>query len=256
METIGYGARTVNASMTPDWTLIVYIIESLFILLGPALLAASIYMVLGRIVQLLDAGHLSWVPPRWLTKIFVTSDVVSFLAQLAGKSCFPRVHARFCWAVLLSLERTGGGILASADDKKGNDLGRNVILVGLAIQIIFFSFFFVVTIAFHRRIRQDPTPASTETRVPWITHIYVLYAVSALILVRSIFRVIEYAMGKDGVLVSNEVYIYIFDALLIFICVVTFNVWHPSRVVAFDHGSKVANVMEMEILTDQTSSKS
>lgn len=91
VETIGYGARSINASKTPDWTLVVYIIETLFILLAPALLAASIYMVLGRIVLLLDAGHLSWVPPRWLTKLFVTGDVLSFVTQLAGKPSFSSV---------------------------------------------------------------------------------------------------------------------------------------------------------------------
>ena len=95
METVGYGARAVNASKTPDWTLIVYIIETLFILLAPALLAASIYMVLGRIVQLLEAGHLSMVPPKWLTKLSVTGDVLSFVTQLAGKFPFTSVAAPY-----------------------------------------------------------------------------------------------------------------------------------------------------------------
>jgi hypothetical protein len=93
VETIGYGARSINASKTPNWTLVVYIIETLFILLAPALLAASIYMVLGRIVRLLDAGHLSWVPPRWLTKLFVAGDVLSFVTQLAGKPPFVSLAA-------------------------------------------------------------------------------------------------------------------------------------------------------------------
>lgn len=61
-----------------------YIIQSLLLLLGPALLAASIYMVLGRIIGLLDAGDLSVIRPKWLTKIFVAGDVLSFLAQSAG----------------------------------------------------------------------------------------------------------------------------------------------------------------------------
>ncbi|KAH7131729.1 RTA1 like protein-domain-containing protein [Dactylonectria estremocensis] len=228
LEAIGYGARSINASKTPNWTLVVYIIETLFILLAPALLAASIYMVLGRIVQLLDAGHLSWVPPRWLTKLFVAGDVLSFVTQLAG-----------------------GGILASADDKKMNDLGKYVILVGLAIQIVFFGFFFVVTIAFHQRIRQEPTPASTDPDVPWRSYIFVLYTVSTLILVRSVFRVIEYAMGKDGVLMSNEVFIYLFDALLIFICVAFFNIRHPSRIVSVFKQTKMSNDIPLEPVSRQ-----
>ncbi|KAL9564993.1 hypothetical protein ACKAV7_010851 [Fusarium commune] len=238
LETIGYGARSINASKTPNWTLVVYIIETLFILLAPALLAASIYMVLGRIVRLLDAGHLSWVPPRWLTKLFVMGDILSFVTQLAG-----------------------GGILASADDKKMNDVGKNVILVGLAIQIIFFGFFFIVIIAFHQRMQREPTPMSTDADIPWRSYIFVLYTVSALILVRSVFRVVEYAMGKDGVLMSNEVYIYIFDALLIFICVALFNICHPSRIVLGNktktnktktNKTKMSNDVRLEPVSRQT----
>jgi hypothetical protein len=119
-----------------------------------------------------------------------------------------------------------------------NDVGKYVILVGLAIQIIFFGFFFIVIIAFHQRIQREPTPMSTDADIPWRSSIFVLYTVSALILVRSVFRVVEYAMGKDGVLMSNEVYIYIFDALLIFICVALFNIRHPSRIVLANKQTK------------------
>ncbi|WQF89968.1 Putative RTA-like protein [Colletotrichum destructivum] len=222
LETVGYGARAINASKTPDWTLVAFIIETLFVLLAPALLAASIYMVLGRIISLLGAGDLAWVSPKWLTKLFVAGDVISFITQLAG-----------------------GGILASADDKKTNDLGKYVILVGLAIQIIFFGFFFVVTIAFHRRFSQSPRSISTDPTFPWRFYIVILYAVSALILVRSVFRVVEYAMGKDGELMSKELYIYIFDALLIFICVAIFNIWHPSRVVSANIKTETHSETEM-----------
>jgi RTA1 like protein len=88
---IGYGARSINASNSPNWTLVLYIIETLFILLAPALLAASIYMVLGRIIRRLDADHLSWVRPGWLTKLFVTGDIISFITQLAGKLVYSLV---------------------------------------------------------------------------------------------------------------------------------------------------------------------
>jgi hypothetical protein len=133
-----------------------------------------------------------------------------------------------------------------------NDVGKNVILVGLAIQIVFFGFFFVVTIAFHQRIQREPTPTSTDADVPWRSYIFVLYTVSTLILVRSVFRVVEYAMGKDGVLMSNEVYIYIFDALLIFICAAVFNIWHPSRIVSAYKKTKLSNDIRLEPVSRQT----
>ena len=64
--------------------------QSLLILLAPALFAASIYMVLGRLIIHAGAQHRSIIRITWLTKIFVGGDVLSFLLQSAGKkSIFP-----------------------------------------------------------------------------------------------------------------------------------------------------------------------
>ena len=57
----------------------------MFILVAPALFAATIYMELGRIIMLCDGAHHSLVPLRWLTKIFVAGDVLSFVMQALGK---------------------------------------------------------------------------------------------------------------------------------------------------------------------------
>jgi hypothetical protein len=85
VQWIGYIGRAMAASQTPDWTLGPYILQSLLLLLAPALFAASIYMELGRIIQLTEGEHLALIKRRWLTKVFVTGDVISFLVQAAGK---------------------------------------------------------------------------------------------------------------------------------------------------------------------------
>jgi hypothetical protein len=56
----------------------------MLILVAPPLFAASIYMTLGRIIVKLDAEKMSLVPVRFLTKIFVVGDVISFLLQCGG----------------------------------------------------------------------------------------------------------------------------------------------------------------------------
>lgn len=63
-----------------------YIQQTILILLAPALFAASIYMMLGRIVVLLDAEKLCIFKKKYLTKFFVSGDVLSFGVQAAGKS--------------------------------------------------------------------------------------------------------------------------------------------------------------------------
>ncbi|KAK7757909.1 hypothetical protein SLS62_000287 [Diatrype stigma] len=125
----------------------------------------------------------------------------------------------------------GGGLMSTA--KKQDDLkkGELVIVGGLAIQVIFFSFFVVVTMIFHRRIAAQPTRKSLSLITPWRSLIYVLYVSSALVLIRSIYRIVEYIAGSDGPLLSNEYYLYIFDSLLMAIVTAVFNYFHPSRVI-------------------------
>ncbi|KAH7024191.1 RTA1 like protein-domain-containing protein [Ilyonectria destructans] len=209
VEVIGYVGRALNAAeKSGQWTQGPYIIQALLLLLGPPFYAASIYMVLGRLIRLLDAEKYSMVRLKWLTKFFLLGDIASILGQAAG-----------------------GGMLASADSKKSRDLGQAIIITGLAIQIIFFTFFVVITITFDKRIRREPTKASLAITSPWKKLLKVLYGSSALILVRSVFRVVEYIMGEDGELMAKEVYIYIFDATLMLLVSISFNIFHPSAII-------------------------
>ncbi|RSL50830.1 hypothetical protein CEP53_008655 [Fusarium sp. AF-6] len=206
-EAIGYIGRTLSAEEAPDFSKIPYILQSLLLLLGPTFFAASIYMVLARIIILLQAGHLSVVKPSWLIKVFVTGDVLSFLAQSGG-----------------------GGMLANAKSKTATDRAEWVIVAGLAIQIIFFDFFMLATLIFHTRIHSNPTQASRELQVPWKKLIYILYATSVFIMIRSVFRIVEYIMGRGSELQDNEFWLYVFDASLMAMTSMLFNGFHPGRV--------------------------
>ncbi len=109
-------------------------------------------------------------------------------------------------------------------------MGKNIIVVGLFVQLFFFGFFMIVTTVFHRRIHLRPTPRSRVVQVRWQHYLCVLYVVSVFITIRSIFRVAEYIQGTDGTLQSKEVYFYILDALLMFSVSLVFNIYHPSTV--------------------------
>ena len=84
VEAIGYIARAVSSTQSPNWSTGPYIIQSLLLLLAPPLFAASIYMVLSRLIKLTHGEQYSIISARWLTAVFVSGDVVSFLAQSTG----------------------------------------------------------------------------------------------------------------------------------------------------------------------------
>lgn len=123
----------------------------------------------------------------------------------------------------------GGGIQSSGS-LEGSKTGEHIIIAGLFVQIIFFGFFIVVAVLFDLKLRKYPIPRCFARGVPWRKHLNILYATSFLILVRSVFRLVEYIQGNQGYLLHHEVYLYVFDSLLIFIAMITFNVVHPHEI--------------------------
>ncbi|PCG98267.1 RTA-like protein [Penicillium occitanis (nom. inval.)] len=173
------------------------------VLLAPALFAASIYMTLGRLLRFLRAEHLSLINVRWLTKIFVIGDCLSFVVQASS----------------VGLSITGHDIGAKA-----------IVIVGLLIQIVSFGVFGVTTVVFHRRIplsSAHPVVAGDEA-FGWKKILYMLYYTSILVMIRSIFRLVEYSMGNNGYPLRHEWTMYVFDVVLMVGVMVVFYVWHPS----------------------------
>ncbi|KAF1838893.1 RTA1-domain-containing protein [Decorospora gaudefroyi] len=218
-EFVGYIGRVMSHENM--WALVPFIVQSCLILVAPALFAASIYIILGRIILLVDGERYSLVPQKWLTKMFVTGDIISFMLQGAG-----------------------AGIQAKGN-LKSMELGEKIIIGGLVAQLMFFGFFVAVAGMFHYRLVNDrplkkrlgPTssrdaglsrPALSD--LPWKRHLFNLYFASGLIMLRSVFRVVEYVGGNAGYLLSNEVFLYIFDSVLMFFVMVSFNWIHPGQV--------------------------
>ncbi|KAH7385508.1 RTA1 like protein-domain-containing protein [Phaeosphaeria sp. MPI-PUGE-AT-0046c] len=222
------------------------VMQSLLILIAPALFAASIYIILGRIILLVDGERYALVRQKWLTKIFVAGDVFSFLLQGAGNA----LHT-----------------------------GEKLIIAGLFTQLFFFAIFVIVGGIFHYRLVNDnplqkrmkprtngthrhisSTSSSTPiagqqlmlNRLPWKRHLYNLYLTSGLIMVRSIFRVVEYLQGNAGYLLSHEVFLYVFDAVLMLAVMVLFNWSHPSEVTeAYNKRQMSAPTSELQDMRNQ-----
>ncbi|KAB8356645.1 hypothetical protein FH972_024222 [Carpinus fangiana] len=204
VEFIGYAARAAAHEKTGK--LMPYVIQNVYILVAPALFAASIYMTLGRVVRAVCGEQYSIIPAKWLTKLFVTGDVASFVIQ-------------------------GGaaGLMVTGSHAK---VGQALIILGLVVQVVSFALFGVTAAIFFKRMSALPTRESYTAGVSWKRILVMLFVCSALIFVRSIFRVVEYAMGVDGYLLTHEWTLYVFDSLLMWIVMVVFFWQYPSHLSA------------------------
>jgi hypothetical protein len=202
VESVGYGGRIWSHYDTES--IPGFIIQAILILVAPALFAASIYMLLGRIISLVDGEVHSLLRLKWLTKVFVVGDILSFTLQ------------------------AGGGGIQAGGTLDFLRLGERIIVGGLFVQIFFFSYFVISALWFHTRISAQPTALSIREETPWQKHIILLYATSTIILVRSVFRVVEYLMGNDGWVLRHEFMLYIFDTILMFAVVAIFILKHPG----------------------------
>lgn len=115
-------------------------------------------------------------------------------------------------------------------DETSADTGEKIIVGGLFVQIIFFAFFVLTAAVFEVRMARQRVPVSLELQSIWRRHMMALCFTSVLILIRSVVRVVEYLMGYDSYMMKQEVFIYVFDALLMFIVVFTLNWIHPSEI--------------------------
>lgn len=200
--TLGYIARYFSAkspaSMMP------YIAQSLFIILPPSLYAATIYMIYGRIAVFVNSPDASIIRPTRVTKIFVIGDVVAFLMQAGG-----------------------GGMMAQSSMAS---IGQKIMLFGLFVQLIFFGFFLFVALIFFKRMRFSPARFTipTHSKRTWVHMIKLLFAAAVIIILRCIFRIIEFSQGHSGYLASHEIYLYIFDTFPMFLVQSMFHVVHAG----------------------------
>lgn len=107
----------------------------------------------------------------------------------------------------------GAGISSSSNgdpaaDGSNQRVGRVLLIVGLAALVCVILFFLATLI-------YVSTSAIYRVQAPALRPVYAgLYLTVALLLIRNIFRLIEFGQGWHGYIADHEVYFYIFDALM------------------------------------------
>ncbi|BGP06611.1 Envelope glycoprotein gp160 [Rhodotorula toruloides] len=215
--TLGFVFRILYHS-NPS-TLGMYILQTMFILLSPCAFLAMDYQLLGRLARALgdEATEALFIRPTRISKLFITSDVITFFLQASG-----------------------GGM--SAGDSDGmRKLGPKIALVGLILQLVSFGIFTLLLLVWGLRVQKRlprPIPRfrfsaysvfSKEPVEDWRPLFWVMCLTCVGIIVRSAFRIVEYAEGYYGYLATHESYFYLLDALPLWLAMSLYCYFYPAR---------------------------
>ncbi|GAA6051314.1 hypothetical protein JCM3770_006807 [Rhodotorula araucariae] len=199
-----------------------YIAFYMFILLSPCAFLAHNYLMLSRLSQAMgqDAVDALFLPAHRVGTIFIWSDVVTFLLQASG-----------------------GGLTASSSAASAKT-GKNIALAGLIIQLISYCLFTALLLVFginvrrrHPYLAHPAQPFHLGSFRPWSKAkvydwrpLYWVVCLSCIgIVLRSVFRIIEYSEGYYGKLATGEGYFYCLDALPLWLSMTLYVFVFPPR---------------------------
>jgi len=68
---------------------------------------------------------------------------------------------------------------------------------------------------------------------------------SALILIRNLYRIVEFEGGYGGYVMNHELYFYFFDALMMLFVQTLYSVVHPGKIFAAINTSKAIDAINV-----------
>ncbi|ODN84437.1 hypothetical protein L202_00387 [Cryptococcus amylolentus CBS 6039] len=205
-EGVGFVLRVVFRQDVHQLT--VYIVANLFVILPPCAFLAADYILLGRLVVYLNAGHcIRPFNAKRVSTIFIISDVITFLIQASG-----------------------GGLSASGSESSA-DLGSKLFLVGIAAQLVSFCLFTILYVMFGIRAYRDKSIWDTPN---WKPLYFAMAPTCLFFIIRSVFRAVELSQGYIGYLATHEGYLLALDTLPLLLGVGIYCWFWPSRYIQFE----------------------
>ena len=223
-EAIGYALRAVvinNVSLGP------FIITELLILLAPNALALLNYKVLGQVIDIKS-------PPPSATNLPKPTLRIPFLMDERGLIYGKRIAWIFFTSDVIGfLIQGGGGGLEASSDLQTQKSGARIIMGGLVFQVIFFALFAVLAVyVYYSPLYNRPPTATQQTQSPTVEKplmdkvFFALFVTIVLILIRNVYRLIEFAVTPGTYIPSSEWLFYVFDMLAIFVAMLVYMRWH------------------------------
>lgn len=221
----GYITRTL--SVLHQKNVAIYTAQQLLILLAPLWINAYIYMLLGRMIHFFLADdRVFGLRARRITKFFVWFDIIAFLIQASG-----------------------GMMVTPEASPKTQKLGLNIYTAGVGVQLFFLSIFTSLAVGFQRRLKIQSRSAVAYERDSELESgqqlqleaplpnpalakrlLISLYVVMVLVIIRNIYRLVEFSTGVDSVILKHEWYGYVWDATPMFLALLVLNIIYPGKI--------------------------
>lgn len=192
LEVVGYACRIVMLH-NPSYR--AYVVMQALLIISPIFLALTDYSATGKLMRMAHGG--GRLHPGWVAKGFFASDLLCLAIQGSG-------------AGLSSSVNSGDMVTAKA-----------LLIIGLVLQLVFFTFFTCITLYINLKRRYGLRQVKEFGPI-----FFCLYSTIGFMYIRSIFRLIEFSNGWYGYIATHESFFYCFDFLMIFSCFVIFTVFH------------------------------
>ncbi|GAB1726541.1 hypothetical protein NU195Hw_g2466t1 [Hortaea werneckii] len=180
----------------------------LFLLIGAVpLISTSVYMTLPRFVRTLNAEEHIPLRTSWISKIYILIDIACLALQIMGT------------------------VTLAYGEGEQQEKAVYYIAGGLIFQLLAFLFFIFMAVRVEKGLKGEGVRVLVFCGFgrKWKKYFWALYGVSALIILRNAIRVIEFLQGTDGTIASKEAYLYVFDAVPMFLVVLILAILHPGR---------------------------
>ncbi|RAH55815.1 RTA1-domain-containing protein [Aspergillus piperis CBS 112811] len=210
LEIIGYVGR-IQMHYNP-FKFTPYLEYLICLTIAPALLSASIYICLTRIITLYcgATNNLSLLQPKTYTYLFITCDLISLILQAAG-----------------------GAITSTADADQADlaQTGVNIMIAGLASQVVSLVLFMGLCgeLAYRvwkkknlYRFRLNGDDARMRGFLGGLS------LATITIFIRSVFRVSELKGGFHSKLANDEVKFMVLEGAMIVLATSAMTVFHPG----------------------------
>ncbi|PVH71498.1 RTA1-domain-containing protein [Cadophora sp. DSE1049] len=204
LEAVGYIGRLLLRNDPFDMSYLS--IQLICITVGPAFLAAGVYLTLKHLIIVYGA-QFSRLAPKWYTWIFISADITSILIQAIGAA-----------------------LAASADNPEP---GNTTMMVGLGFQVFTLAIFGIMAIDVWVHIRKhkgefnESAKGMRESR-RFKLMIGSIIAAYIAIQIRCIYRIIEMAGGWANSIMQDEPSFIVLESVMIAFFVVVLNVGHPG----------------------------